>query len=74
MCLGDVDVLVDAWEEGGTPLGRLQCGKEVPLAFVPNAQPGSYLLVHLGVPVEVLDAHSAETALALRTPPDGGHP
>ena len=70
MCLGDIDVLVDAWEEGGARAGRLGCGAHVTLAFVPGARVGSYLLVHLGVPVEVLTAEAADTALQLRT--DGG--
>jgi hydrogenase maturation factor len=70
MCLGSIDVLAEAWEDGETRTGRLGCGKVVPLAFVPDAQVGDHVLVHLGVPVEVLDPKAAEEALALRT--EGG--
>ena len=68
MCLGEITSLVEAWEDGGTRLGRLANGSTVSLAFVPEASPGSTLLVHLGVPVEVLDEEVAAEALALRTP------
>jgi hydrogenase maturation factor len=50
-------------------VGRLADGSVVPLAFVPDATPGSSLLVHLGVPVEVLDDEVAAEALTLRTTP-----
>ena len=70
MCLGSIDVLVEAWEDGGARTGCLGCGKVVPLAFVPEARPGDYVLVHLGIPVEVLEPNAAEEALALRT--EGG--
>ena len=70
MCLGSIDVLAEAWQEGEARTGRLGCGKIVPLAFVPEAQEGDFVLVHLGVPVEILEPEAAEEALALRT--EGG--
>ena len=70
MCLGSIDVLAEAWEDGGARTGRLGCGKVVPLAFGPEAHEGDYVLVHLGVPVEVLGPEAAEEAMALRT--EGG--
>jgi hydrogenase maturation factor len=66
MCLGTIQLLEEAWEEAGTRLGRLEDGVVVSLAFVPDAEPGRHVLVHMGVPVEVLDADAAEEALALR--------
>ena len=68
MCLGEIRTLVQAWEEEGARVGRLADGSVVSLAFVDDAVPGSSLLVHLGVPVEVLDAEAAGEALALRDP------
>jgi hydrogenase maturation factor len=68
MCVGSIVLLADAWDEDGARLGRLGDGCVVPLSFVPDAAPGSYLLLHLGIPVEVLDAATAREALALRTP------
>ena len=70
MCLGSIDVLAEAWEDGGARTGRLGCGKVVSLGFVPAAVEGDYVLVHLGVPVEILEPRAAEEALALRT--EGG--
>jgi hydrogenase assembly chaperone HypC/HupF len=72
MCLGSIDVLVEAWEDGDARTGRLGCGKVVSLAFVPEAREGDHVLVHLGIPVEVLDPSVAEDALALRVQGQGG--
>ena len=67
MCLGTIGTLVECWEADGVRVGRLDTGAVVSLAFVPDARAGSALLVHLGIPVEVLDAAAAADALALRT-------
>ena len=75
MCLGMIMRLVDVWDVGSTRAGRLEDGTVVSLAFHPDAEAGAHVLVHLGVPVEVLGAGDAETALALRAladPRDGG--
>jgi hydrogenase expression/formation protein HypC len=72
MCLGSIDVLVEVWEDADARTGRLGCGKVVSLAFVPEAREGDYVLVHLGIPVEVLDPSVAEDALALRVQGQGG--
>lgn len=66
MCLGRVAVLDEAWDEDGVRLGRLDDGCVVPLSFVPEAQPGCHVLVHLGLPVELLDPEAARDALSLR--------
>jgi hydrogenase expression/formation protein HypC len=66
MCLGAVARVVDVSEVDGAREARLEDGSLVPLSFVPDAAPGSYVLVHLGIPVEVLDEGAALEALALR--------
>ena len=66
MCLGGIAQLVEAWEQDGTRVGRLDDGDIVTLAFVPEATAGDHVLVHLGVPVEVIAAEDAADALALR--------
>ena len=66
MCLGSIDVLVEAWDDDGVRVGRLDDGRVVPLAFVPDAEVGGHLLVHTGIPAEVLDPAAAREALALR--------
>lgn len=69
MCLGSICVLHESWDDGASRVGRLHDGRIVPLSFVPNAVPGEFLLLHLGIPVEVLDPAAAQDALALRTTP-----
>ena len=55
MCVGTVAILVEAWDDGAFRAGRLGDGCVVSLAFTPDARPGDQLLLHLGIPVEVLD-------------------
>ena len=66
MCVGSIAVLAEAWDEGAARVGRLDDGCVVPLSFVPAAEPGAHLLLHLGIPVEVLDPDTAREALELR--------
>ena len=67
MCLGSIAVLAETWDDEGARLGRLDDGCVVPLSFVPDASPGAHLLLHLGIPVEVLEPEVARDALALRS-------
>jgi hydrogenase expression/formation protein HypC len=67
MCLGTIHVLDDVWDDAGTRVGRLDDGHVVTLGFVPEADPGAYVIVHMGIPVEVLPAEEARAALELRT-------
>ena len=68
MCVGTIARLAEAWDGEGARLGRLHDGCVVPLSFVPDARQGDHLLLHLGIPVEVLDPDIAREALALRSP------
>ena len=54
MCIGSSAVLVDVWSQDGAPVGRLGDGHVVSLAFLPEAEAGDVVLLHLGIPVEVL--------------------
>jgi len=67
MCLGTIHVLEEAWDDAGARVGRLDDGSVVTLGYVPEARPTDYVLVHLGIPVEVLSAEEAETASGLRS-------
>ncbi len=67
MCVGSIATLVESWDDAETRIGRLDDGCVVPLSFVPDAAPGAHLLLHLGIPVEVLEPDAAREALALRT-------
>lgn len=66
MCQAGVALLTETWEDGAARVGRLDDGSVVSLSFVRDAAPGACVLVHLGVPVEVLDATNAHDMLALR--------
>ena len=66
MCLGSIAVLAEAWGDDGVRVGRLDDGCVVTLSFVPDAEPGAHLLLHLGIPVEVLEEDTAREALELR--------
>jgi hydrogenase expression/formation protein HypC len=61
MCLGIPGKVVDV-EEGPLRLGRVAFGdvvKEVCLAFVPQAGPGDFVVVHAGTGIEVIDEEKA---------------
>jgi hydrogenase expression/formation protein HypC len=66
MCLGTIQRLEHVDEDGGARVGRLEDGSVVSLGFVPDARPGVYVIVHMGVPVEALSDEEARTALELR--------
>jgi hydrogenase maturation factor len=66
MCVGSITLLDEVWEEGAARVGRLADGTVVTLGFVPEAEAGDHVLVHMGVPVEVLPAADAQLALGLR--------
>jgi hydrogenase maturation factor len=60
MCIGSSALLVEVGDDGGSRVGRLGDGHVVSLAFLPEAEAGAVVLVHLGIPVEVLVPESAE--------------
>ena len=61
MCVGSSAVLVAVWEDGGARAGRLGDGHVVSLAFLPEAEAGDVVLLHLGIPVEVIAPESIES-------------
>lgn len=66
MCVGTIATLIEIRDEEGVRVGRLDDGCVVALTFVPGARLGDPLLLHLGIPVEVLDPDAARDALCLR--------
>ncbi len=66
MCIGSIVRLVDTREDDGVRVATVDDGRVLPLILVPDAVPGDYVLVHLGVAVEVLQPDEARDALALR--------
>jgi hydrogenase expression/formation protein HypC len=70
MCLAIPGLILSRDEVGGFPLARVRFGgvvRETRLDFVPEAQVGDYVLVHVGFALSRLDAEEAErTFTALR--------
>jgi hydrogenase maturation factor len=66
MCLGSIELLTEVWQEDGAKLARTQAGALVSLAFTPEAEVGSYVLLYADCAVELLDPHAAADALELR--------
>jgi hypothetical protein len=60
MCIGKTTTLVERWQDGGAPVGRVEDGCVVALSFVPDARPGDRLLLHLGIPVEIIEPQGGE--------------
>ena len=66
MCLAIPGKIVDADEIGGMRVGKVQFGgitRQTFLGFVPDAQPGDYVLVHVGFAISKIDEAEAEQTL-----------
>jgi len=72
MCLGVPGKITETWssEETGMRMGRVDFGgvkREACLAFVPDADVGDYVLIHVGFAISQLDEDEAHETLALLT-------
>lgn len=70
MCLGSVGRLDRVWDEGGIAMGMVDYGtREEPacLMYIPDAEPGADVLIHMGFVLEVLHPDRAADARALRS-------
>ncbi|MBN2085674.1 MAG: HypC/HybG/HupF family hydrogenase formation chaperone [Anaerolineales bacterium] len=68
MCLGIPGKILDTHEDGSLRMGRIDYGgvvKEACLAYVPDAKPGDYVLVHADFALNVLSPDEAEETLKL---------
>lgn len=70
MCLGIPGKIIDVFEAGGLPMGKVDFGgvtKECCLAYVPEAKVGDYTIIHVGFALNVVDeAEALETLELLR--------
>lgn len=64
MCIGSVAYLSEVWDEDGARAARLGDGRIVSLGFLPEAQAGDAVLLHLGIPVELLDLTTTTEGVA----------
>jgi hydrogenase expression/formation protein HypC len=63
MCLGIPGRLVEVHEQGDLPMGKVEFGgivKDICLAYTPEAQPGDYVLVHVGFAISRIDEAEAQ--------------
>ncbi|MDD5305238.1 MAG: HypC/HybG/HupF family hydrogenase formation chaperone [Elusimicrobia bacterium] len=62
MCLGVPGLILTAAGEGLARTARVSFGgvvKEVSLAYVPEAEPGAYVIVHVGFAISLVDEDEA---------------
>jgi hydrogenase expression/formation protein HypC len=63
MCLAIPGKVIDAYDQNGLRMARVQFGgivREACLEYVPETQPGEYVLVHVGFAISRVDAEEAE--------------
>jgi hydrogenase expression/formation protein HypC len=68
MCLAIPGKIVEKHERDGALIGRVDFGgaiREVYLDFVPEAEVGDYVIVHVGFALSRLDAEEAERTFQL---------
>jgi len=68
MCLAIPGKILDCTEQGGLRVGRIQFGgivRQASLDFVPEAQVGDYVMVHVGFAISRVDAEEAERTYQL---------
>lgn len=67
MCLAIPGKLIAKSEENGLVRGRVEFGgivREASLDFLPEAEIGNYVLVHVGFAISLIDEDEARTTLA----------
>lgn len=68
MCLGIPGKIVETTDAGLMRMGMVDFGgvtREVSLAYVPEAQVGDYVVVHVGFAISRLDEEEAQESLRL---------
>jgi hydrogenase expression/formation protein HypC len=68
MCLGVPGKIVEIYETNGLTMGKIDFGgvvREACLTYVPEAQVGEYVLVHVGFALNVISEEEANETLAL---------
>jgi len=68
MCLAIPGKILEARELDGFRVGRVEFGgvtRDVYLDYVPEAQPGDYVIVHVGFAISQVDAEEARRTYEL---------
>ncbi|MBI5351766.1 MAG: HypC/HybG/HupF family hydrogenase formation chaperone [Chloroflexi bacterium] len=67
MCLSIPGKITEIYTDGSLLMGKVDFGgalKEVCLDYVPEAQKGQYVLIHVGFAISVLDEEEAQETLS----------
>ncbi|MBP6471571.1 MAG: HypC/HybG/HupF family hydrogenase formation chaperone, partial [Chloroflexi bacterium] len=62
MCLGVPGKIVEIYEAGGLPMGKVDFGgvtREACLAYVPEAKIGEYTIIHVGFAISQISEEEA---------------
>jgi hydrogenase expression/formation protein HypC len=68
MCLAIPGKILESEEQNGLRIGRVQFGgitRQISLDFVPEAQVGDYVMVHVGFAISRVDSEEAERTYRL---------
>jgi hydrogenase expression/formation protein HypC len=68
MCLAIPGRILEIWQDRGSRIGRVEFGgivRQVCLDFVPEAQVGNYVMVHVGFAISCVDAQEAQKTYEL---------
>lgn len=68
MCLGIPGKITQTWEANGMRMGKVDFGgvvKDACLAYVPEAEVGDYVIIHVGFAISRLDEDEALRTLEL---------
>ncbi|RMF94337.1 MAG: HypC/HybG/HupF family hydrogenase formation chaperone [Planctomycetota bacterium] len=66
MCLGIPGKILEKYEKDGLPYAKVDfsgISKEICLAYTPEAEPGEYVLVHVGFALSRIDEAEAQETM-----------
>jgi hydrogenase expression/formation protein HypC len=67
MCLAVPGKITELHNDGGIPMARVDFGgisREACMAYLPDAVPGDYVLIHVGFAISKMDEDEAAQTLA----------
>lgn len=68
MCLGVPGKIIEIYQSGGLPMGKIDFGgvtREACLAYVPEAKIGDYTIIHVGFALNLIEEEEALETLDL---------
>lgn len=68
MCLGVPGKIIEIYESGDLPMGKVDFGgvtREACLAYVPEARVGDYTIIHVGFALNLIGEQEAQETLDL---------